>query len=362
VAGLIAVAYSEPVTPVTDAFDKHGVNIRTLAWVFVYVATVLRFFIGDILHLEKADLVAPEAEVRWFWDMSFIVSQCIVLIFAGAVTTIYASAESEVSFVDYLLVLYGLDVIWIVSVHASHKIGNAGHFRGLFRHMVRDGEMPPIGWAIMNVILGLLMWKLGLVKGHALPSDLVLSTVVAANVVAFVGDVFLIAYGMRDREIGKELSADAEAAAKEMGMERAIAEAKRSLAEGGIPVGAALMEGRDQVLGTGHNRRVQQEIPVLHAEIDCLADTGLRGSYEGVTLYSTLMPCEMCAGAIIQFGIRRVVVGESRNFRGAGALMRSHGVDVIDLDDPECRKILGAFILEHPEVWSEDIGGPSLGQ
>src|SRR5690242_6785798 len=79
VAGLIAVAYSEPVSPLTEAFDKSGLNIQTLAYVFVYIATVLRFFIGDILHLEKEDLVAPEAEVRWFWDMSFIVGECLVL-------------------------------------------------------------------------------------------------------------------------------------------------------------------------------------------------------------------------------------------------------------------------------------------
>lgn len=139
------------------------------------------------------------------------------------------------------------------------------------------------------------------------------------------------------------------------GMSRAIAEAKRSLREGGIPIGAALVHG-DRVIGVGHNRRVQLKNPILHAEIDCLANAGRQHDYSGAVLYSTLMPCYMCAGAVVQFGIPRVVVGESRNFEGAGDFLRDHGVEVIDLADSECQELLGGFIADHPETWHEDIG------
>jgi cytosine/creatinine deaminase len=355
VAGLIAVAYSEPVSPVSEAFDNRGVGIDTLAWIFVYAATVLRFFVGDILHLEKEDLVAPEAEVRWFWDVSFIVLQCIVLIFAGAVTTIYASASSKVTFVEYLLILYALDVFWIASVHVTHRVGSSDRFGGLLRRMVRDGEMPPVGWAVMNIGLGLMMWRLGLVTNHSLPSEWKLYTVVGANGAAFAADVFFIKYGLRERE-GKYRTGDESSLQGGAGLTVAIDQAKISLQQGGIPIGAALMDGGGGVIGKGHNRRLQNETPILHAEMDCIAQVGLRGGYAGLTLYSTLMPCYMCAGAIVQFGIRRVIMGESRNFHGAGKFMREHGIEVLDLDNIECRRMLSDFISEHPDAWREDIG------
>ncbi len=142
----------------------------------------------------------------------------------------------------------------------------------------------------------------------------------------------------------------------EAGINAALAEAKRSLHDGGIPIGAALVDRDGQVIGLGHNRRLQDGNPMLHAEIDCLAHAGRQHSYAGATLYSTLMPCYMCAGAIVQFGIRSVVVGESRTFTGAAELMRKKGVDIIDLDDAVCRDLLRTFIVGHPDQWAEDIG------
>lgn len=138
-------------------------------------------------------------------------------------------------------------------------------------------------------------------------------------------------------------------------MQAAIAEARQGLAEGGIPIGSVLV--RDgTILGRGHNRRVQENDPILHAEIDCLRRAGRIGTYRGTTLYSTLMPCYLCAGAAVQFGIRRVVAGESRTFAGARAFMETHGVEVIDLDLSECRQMMADFIARHPELWNEDIG------
>lgn len=139
------------------------------------------------------------------------------------------------------------------------------------------------------------------------------------------------------------------------GMTAAIEEARQGLAEGGIPIGSALVsDGR--VIARGHNKRVQDGDPITHAEIDCLRNAGRIGSFRGLDLYSTLMPCYLCAGAAVQFGIARVVVGESRNFSGARELMEAHGIQVIDLDNAECVELMAGFIRDRPEIWNEDIG------
>lgn len=137
-------------------------------------------------------------------------------------------------------------------------------------------------------------------------------------------------------------------------MAEAIAQARKSLSEGGIPIGAAL--ARDgQLLARGHNKRVQENDPVTHAEIDCLRNAGRLGRFHDTVLYSTLMPCYLCSGAVVQFGIRKVIVGESRTF-GAPEFLRAHGVEVIDLDLPECVEMMRNFISAHRQLWNEDIG------
>ncbi|MFW6264096.1 MAG: nucleoside deaminase [Cyanobacteriota bacterium] len=138
-------------------------------------------------------------------------------------------------------------------------------------------------------------------------------------------------------------------------MKEAIAEAKQGLQEGGIPIGSVLVKD-GKILGKGHNKRVQDQDPVTHAEIDCLRNAGRLGSYQGTTLYSTLMPCYLCAGAVVQFGIQRVIAGESQTFAGARAFMESQGVEVIDLDLPECKELMECFIEQNPRLWNEDIG------
>lgn len=138
-------------------------------------------------------------------------------------------------------------------------------------------------------------------------------------------------------------------------MDEAVREARLGRDEGGIPIGSVLV--RDGVIiGRGHNRRVQQGDPVLHAEIDCLRNAGRVGVYTDCVLYSTLMPCYLCAGAVVQFRIPVVVVGESETFPGAEEFLISKGVRVIDLDRADCRDLLQEFIRIHPEIWDEDIG------
>jgi cytosine/creatinine deaminase len=135
----------------------------------------------------------------------------------------------------------------------------------------------------------------------------------------------------------------------------AISEAKKGLTEGGIPIGSILVKN-GKITGKGHNKRVQEDNPMFHAEIDCLVNAGRVGSYKDTVLYSTLMPCYLCAGAVVQFGIPKVIVGESKTFPGAAEFMRAHGVEVIDLNDPECIGMMTEFIEKNPVLWNEDIG------
>ncbi|MDO9034582.1 MAG: nucleoside deaminase [Methanoregula sp.] len=138
-------------------------------------------------------------------------------------------------------------------------------------------------------------------------------------------------------------------------MQEAIEEAIKGRDEGGIPIGSVLVRN-NVILGRGHNRRVQEGDPIIHAEIDCLRNAGRIGTYRNAALYSTLMPCYLCAGAAVQFGIKKVIVGESRNFAGARAFMEEHCIEVIDLDLDKCVTMMQEFILQNPRLWNEDIG------
>ena len=142
-------------------------------------------------------------------------------------------------------------------------------------------------------------------------------------------------------------------------MDAALDEARAGAAEGGIPIGAALADG-NRLMATGRNRRLQDSASIMHAEINCLYNASRKGvqSFRGMTMYSKLMPCHMRAGAIVQFGITRVVAGESSNFQegnGLGTLMR-HGIEAIDLDLDDAKQLLSRFIEANPEQWNEDIG------
>lgn len=138
----------------------------------------------------------------------------------------------------------------------------------------------------------------------------------------------------------------------------ALDEARQGAEEGGIPIGAALVDTDGNLVATGRNRRVQDRAVVMHAEINCLLSAGkLLDSFRGMTMYSTLMPCHMCAGAIVQFGIARITVGEAESFQEHGLdLMLRHGVEVVDLDLQEAKDLLARFIEKNPAEWYGDIG------
>ncbi len=140
-------------------------------------------------------------------------------------------------------------------------------------------------------------------------------------------------------------------------MQAAIDEAKQGLAEGGIPIGSVIVH-RGKIIGRGHNRRIQKGSPILHGEMDAFENAGRRSAavYRESVLYTTLSPCSMCTGAILLYGIPRVIVGENRTFMGEEDLLRSRGVAVEVIDDPACIAMMSGFIEANPKLWNEDIG------
>jgi cytosine/creatinine deaminase len=143
-------------------------------------------------------------------------------------------------------------------------------------------------------------------------------------------------------------------------MERAFLQAQKSYDEGGLPIGSVLVrhlkDGGEVLVGEGHNQRIQQGDAIAHGEMDAIRKAGRQRSYRDTTIYTTLSPCMMCSGTIVQFNIPRVVIGENANFGGNEEFLRQRGVEVIVLDDPKCTELMGRFIRERPDIWNEDIG------
>jgi cytosine deaminase len=140
-------------------------------------------------------------------------------------------------------------------------------------------------------------------------------------------------------------------------LKEALMEARKGLAEGGIPIGSVLVIG-GKIVGRGHNRRVQKGSAILHAEMDCIENAGRLKprDYRSAVLYSTLSPCDMCSGTVLLYQIPRVIVGENRTFQGPESYVRSRGVTIEVMNDPECIELMSAFIRSHPDLWNEDIG------
>jgi cytosine deaminase len=140
-------------------------------------------------------------------------------------------------------------------------------------------------------------------------------------------------------------------------LQAAVEEARQGVREGGIPIGSVLVH-QGQIIGRGHNRRVQRGSAVLHGEMDALENAGRQPAaiYREATLYTTLSPCAMCSGAILLYGIPRVVIGENRTFTGEEELLRARGVTLVVLQDPACTRLMEEFIAAHPALWNEDIG------
>ena len=136
----------------------------------------------------------------------------------------------------------------------------------------------------------------------------------------------------------------------------AISEARKGLAEGGLPIGAAIFDVSGRLLGSGHNRRIQNGDPSRHGETDAFRNAGRQRSYRDKIMVTTLAPCWYCSGLTRQFGFRTVIVGESRNFQGGIEWLRELGINIVDLDSAECVNMMAEYIRQHPDIWNEDIG------
>lgn len=146
--------------------------------------------------------------------------------------------------------------------------------------------------------------------------------------------------------------------ADQRALDAAVAQAERSLAEGGIPIGAALMDRAGTIVAAGHNQRVQTGDPTAHAETVCIRNAGRRRDWHTLTMATTLSPCAMCSGTAVLHRIPRVIIGENRTFLGREDWLRAEGVELVVLDDPRCIEMMTRFIAEHPDLWNEDIGVP----
>ncbi len=336
-AALLAVAFQEAVDATLEVVRDDGLSGYNLSLFFVLFLNVTRFSIGNIEHLTR-EQNPPLPDWLWRFDFIFISIQFATLIFLGGVASVPKSrAAHPAGFYHYLLFLYGTDVLWLATLWVLGQIKD---------RRLKHSDLH-WGWAILNGVLGVSIWAI--LQSVADPYSVwPLRLLVGLGVVGFVIDIFVIDTFYKEET--KAMPNDFERF-----MRIAIEEAQLGLKEGGIPIGSALVAD-GVVAGQGHNRRVQESDPTAHAEIDCLRNAKRRTTYRGVTLYSTLMPCYLCAGAAVQFGIKTVVVGESKNFPGARAFMESHGIQVIDLDLQECREMMARFIKERPDLWNEDIG------
>lgn len=139
-------------------------------------------------------------------------------------------------------------------------------------------------------------------------------------------------------------------------LEVAIQEARKGSTEGGVPVGAAIFDSKGRLLGRGRNRRVQQNDPSIHGETDAFRNAGRQKTYKDKIMVTTLSPCWYCSGLIRQFGIGKVIIGESTNFKGGEDWLRENGVEIVAMNSKECIQLMAAFIGQHPEIWNEDIG------
>lgn len=202
ITGLIAVAYSEPVGTVDKAINTEGVSIESLSLFAVYFLTVLWFFIGDILHLEEDQLTDVKAQVKWFWDMSFIVLECVILIFLGAVTSLEKNADARLGFFDLLVVLFSVDVTWITSMGVLNWLGNRpaapDWFAGLWKRKV-----VPWGWAALNGAQLVVLLSDDYTANHRFSTGK-LWLLVAMSCLAFVVDVFALNYYMKIKKKKRE--------------------------------------------------------------------------------------------------------------------------------------------------------------
>jgi creatinine deaminase len=300
----------------------------------------LRFIPGNISHIRRIERWAQSTVNTWLCDIGVITVESMILVFMARPSVV----EPE-QFSWALLVLLFIDIGWLAAMLPGMKNGTRPE--------------PQWWWMWLNIpSVAVLVFFLIIQKTYpdALGITSLWGTVTISTI--FIACAIIDIYKSSPDWFGRPRSCKVQSkdlARYEKHMKEAIAEAKKSISEQGIPIGAVLVENGN-IIGRGHNRRVQDGNPMAHAEIECLKNAGRRQNYKGTTLYSTLMPCCLCAGAIVQFGIKKVIVGESRNFKGARSYLDDHGVKIVDLDMDECYEMLSNYVKANPNIWNEDTG------
>ena len=347
ILGGLALTYS--IAEIQGQLANKGFStpLYSILLFIIFISIWLRFVPGNLSHIRKLERWPNTSVNTWLLDVSVITLESMVMIFMAT-----PSVTNPAMFFYSLLVLLFLDIFWLALMLPGVK--------------AKTRPEPPWIWLRLNIPSTALVVILLLLHNlspqilyptiYSLQSilPLVVITIVFC-LLAFV-DIMRTAPDWYGRPRDLELSTQ-QRKELEKHMREAIEEAKKSLLENGIPVGAVLVENGN-VIGRGHNRRVQDNNPVGHAEIECLKTARRKQGYTGTTLFSTLMPCCMCAGAIVHLGIRKVVVGaaEAKHFEGARSFLENCGVLVIVLDIDECREMLSQYIESNPTIWNEDIG------
>jgi len=336
------LAITNSVTLIQEQLSLQGLGIPLYRVIYflVFVSVWLRFIPGNLSHIRRLERSVHSSVGTWLLDISVIFTESLLLVFMSS-----PSVANPGQFVFALLALLFLDIIWLASM-----------IPGVKKETRPEPQWP---WLWLNVpsaviVVIVLLINIQFPNLRVLESGACLIIVGIVFALSASVDVYCSAPDWFGRPRKCEVSEETRKKYKEH-MNEAIEEAKKGLLSKGIPIGAVLMENGN-IIGRGHNRRIQDSNPTAHAEIECLRNAGRRQNYEGTILYSTLMPCHLCAGAIVQFGIKTVVVGESKNFEGAKSLLQDSGVKVFDLEMKECCEMLNDYIKKNPTIWNEDIG------
>ena len=340
ILGGLALTYSISEIQITLSDKGLSIPLYSITFFIVFVSIWLRFIPGNISHIRRLERWPMTVVKTWLLDIAVITLESAIIVFMAK-----PSVNDPDIFLYAMLTLLFVDVIWLAAMIPGAK--------------KRNRPCPQWAWLLLNlpsiaVVVALTLLNILNPDLHLLTNEFVL---------AIIGIVFCVSACLDVKESVSDwfgrprqpVLSTKERKKYEKNMREAIKEAKKSLASNGIPIGAILVENGN-IVGRGHNRRIQDKNPMAHAEIECLKDASLKQGYEGTTLYSTLMPCCLCAGAIIQFGIKKVVVAEAENFDGARSLLEDCGVKVTILDMDECIDMLANYIQSNRTIWDDDIG------
>jgi len=344
ILGGLALTYG--ITEIQGQLTLKGLStpLYSILIFLVFVSIWLRFIPGNLSHIRRLERWPNTSVKTWLLDVSVITIESMVIIFMAV-----PSVTNPEMFFYSLLALLFLDAFWLAAMLHGTKAKKRPEPQWIWLWL----NIPSAALVAILLLLNYLYPAIGSFHSTS-PFPLVIATVVFWAC-AFT-DIIKSAPDWFGRPRDSELS-DQQRKGYEKYMKEAIAEAKQSLSHNGIPIGAVLVENGN-IIGRGHNRRIQDGNSVGHAELECLKNAGRKQNYEGATLFSTLIPCCMCAGAIVQFGIKKVVVGveKAKHFEGARAFLEDCGVHVVVLGIEEYEGMLSNYIKSNPIVWGEDVG------